>query len=1329
MSIGRKLMLAFLLIALLSGAVACVSYFSLKKVETEFNQLESDIVPGAIKMSEMECYVNAIGNGLATYNATGENKNELQADMEALELAAKERVESATRIGPEEKAVAEEIEAKAKEYNSLVTEIISLKEQGASTEELYRKETAERLPMSRALIEQLEEHRAEHLNELYEAQDRADRAQDTATMVILFASIFMLIAAVGIGYYLSRSISRPIKTLTAAAAEIGEGEVGLQVDIRSKDEVGTLADSINKMSRDLGGALSVEKELAVTQAVAATEKDRADDLDEAYREIEKYRFLVDSTFEAIAMADLEGLYVYSNESFRKLIGLEEDDLAGKQISDYLLPAEVREEKQQEIFGALWKKGYWEGEFDVKRADGSITPVSAIASLLKDNSGNPIGRVGLFRDISERKKIEGEKEELLQSVQERVKELSCLFGLSKLVEEPGVTLEEIFQGTIELVPPSWRYPEITCTRLTVGDEDYQSDNYRETEWKQSADIMVSGTKEGALEVCYVEKVSDADEDPFIAEERDLIEALAQRLGRIVERKKMETVLRESEEKFRTIAATANDAVVMIDNEGAVSFWNRAAEEIFGYTAEEAMGKDMHGFLAAESSRDASRKGFEKFKETGTGAAVGRTLELEGLRKDGVVIPVELSLSAMQVKGKWHAVGILRDITERKKAGEELRESEERFRDLFENSSDLIQSVAPDGSYLYTNPAWKKTMGYTDEELEGLNMMDIIHPDSLEHCMQIFMKVMSGEQEREIEATFLTKDGETVLVEGNASCRFVDGEPVATRAIFRNVTEKRRIEEEMKKAREAAEAATRAKSEFLATMSHEIRTPMTGVMGMTGLLADTELNLEQQEYVSTIEDSSRVLLDVINDILDFSKIEAGRIEFKSVPFNVADTIGETVKTFALRADEKGLELVYRVKPDVPDSLIGDPDRIRQVVVNLVGNALRFTDEGEISVGVDISSWEGSEVMLHLSVADSGIGIPEEKQREIFESFTQVDGSWARKRGGTGLGLTISTRLASQMGGSVWVESEEGKGSTFHFDVRVGIEPGHVEGPGARGPLFLNGLRVLVVDDNASVRAVLEELLLAWGMKPTLVDGGSLALTALARASDSGNTFSILVADVGMEGTDGFDLVERVKEDPALAGATVLLLIGKDLKEEFVRLKEVGVSAYLTKPVTPSDLLDAIMTAIGEKEVEEVPIAVASGEDLPDSRALSVLLAEDNPVNQKLVTRLLEKKGHRVVVVGTGKEALDILEKQLFDVVLMDVQMPEVDGFEATASIREKEKETGEHMPVVAMTAHALKGDRETCLEAGMDEYLSKPINPDELYRILDSYRPPGAGPPGG
>jgi PAS domain S-box-containing protein len=586
------------------------------------------------------------------------------------------------------------------------------------------------------------------------------------------------------------------------------------------------------------------------------------------------------------------------------------------------------------------------------------------------------------------------------------------------------------------------------------------------------------------------------------------------------------------------------------------------------------------------------------------------------------------------------------------------------------------------------------------------------------------IESGQDFWKDEFRFRCGDGSYATVLDRAYIiRDEHGKPLQVIGAITDITESKKVESEILRAKEAAEAATRAKSEFLANMSHEIRTPLNGIIGMTQLIQGTQLDPEQREYFLAVEQSSNALLTVINDILDFSKIEARKLEFDCIEFDLRKTVESALRAVALAAHRKGLELACHIPADVPRHTMGDPSRLRQVIMNLVGNAIKFTKHGEVIVRVYRETGEDAQDLLHVSVSDTGIGIPADKQAVIFEAFAQGDASISRQYSGTGLGLAISSALVKIMNGRIWVESEVGKGSTFHFTAFL---PAAKSNPAGRSeendqvPIELRELRILVVDDNETNRRILVDMLSSWGMMSASVEGSRAALQSLETAKEAGSPFGLVLADAHMPDIDGFELALRMENHIEMSEAPILMVTSDMHQGDIARCRELGINNYLLKPVRQSDLFVAIISAITRKRAKELPLQSHGSEPTPApniSQSLLILLAEDNPINQKLATTLLEKHGYRVQVAGSGQEAVTLSAQQKFDVILMDVQMPVIDGFQATALIRERERGR-QRTPIIALTAHAMKGDRERCLEAGMDGYISKPIRSAELFGAINT-----------
>jgi len=785
--------------------------------------------------------------------------------------------------------------------------------------------------------------------------------------------------------------------------------------------------------------------------------------------------------------------------------------------------------------------------------------------------------------------------------------------------------------------------------------------------------------------------------------------------IADRKRAEDVLEHSRALYSSLVETLPVQMLRKDLGGRFTFANRAFCKLLEKPLDEILGKTDFDFYP----RDLAQKYREDDRRV---VETGELFEdVERNEKDGRVRYVQVLKSAVRdAEGKIIGTqAIFWDVTKRKEAEAALEQERYLLHALMDNLPHNIYFKDTASRFTRINKALARwfALGSASEAL-GKTDFDYFTD---EHATQ------ARADELEVMRTgrpLLDREEKETWVNGKVTWATTtklplydeDGRVVGTFGISRDITEKKQAAEALRAAKEAAEAANRAKSDFLAHMSHEIRTPLNAIIGMTELVLDTRLDSSQQEYLRMVRESGDSLLAVINDILDFSKIEAGKLDLERVTFDLHESLGDTMKTLALRAHVKGLELACQIQPDVPSGLIGDAGRLRQIVINLVGNAIKFTEEGEVVLRVRRESESGDETTLHFSVADTGIGIPEDKRDVIFHMFEQADTSTTRRYGGTGLGLAIASRLVDSMGGRIWVESEPQRGSTFHFTAR--FAPAAADSPEQRRVqrAHLGGLRTLIVDDNATNRRILEEMLRNWEMQPTAVEGAVEALRLMNQAQQEGRPFRLVLSDANMPEIDGFDLARQIKEDSSLGSTVIMMLTSGDRPGDVARCEQLGVAAYLLKPIKQSELFDAIVMALGIAAVEDEGDKTLLAERARRIGPLRVLLAEDSLVGQKLIVGLFESHGHTVVVAGNGVEALETLEQQDFDLVLMDVQMPDMDGLEAASAIRVREKQTGSHVPIIAMTAHAMKGDRQKCLDAGMDEYVAKPIRAKRLFDTI-------------
>ncbi|WP_158265498.1 response regulator [Blastopirellula marina] len=672
------------------------------------------------------------------------------------------------------------------------------------------------------------------------------------------------------------------------------------------------------------------------------------------------------------------------------------------------------------------------------------------------------------------------------------------------------------------------------------------------------------------------------------------------------------------------------------------------------------------------------------------------------------------------------GLSEDITGRKLAETQLRDSEERFRGTFENAAVGMAHSNPDGPFLRVNQKFCDTIGYTKQELLHRSFHDITHPQDKSGALERFHSLIRGELESYSEEKRLVcKDGTFVWIHVFVSLqRDSRGQSLHTIHVIEDISERKRLEEEIRLAKEIAEQANLAKDEFLANVSHEIRTPMNAILGMTELVLDTELRSDQRQCLQTVKSAGENLLGIINDLLDFSKIEAGKMELEEVSFSVRSMVGETLRALAARAHQKGLELTCEIFPEVPDALVGDPGRLRQVLLNLIGNAIKFTPSGEVRVVIEplADMAKEDECRLRFTVADTGIGIPKPLQRRIFDAFEQEDTSTTRKYGGTGLGLSIASRLVELMEGQIDVESEPGQGSTFSFTARFGISSESEKPVSTESPVSLAGLRVLVVDDNATNRTILDKTLRRWKIEPNCVPDAGTATDALWDAVNNDNPFQLVLLDARMPETDGLTLASRIREWAPMSETHIVLLTSGERPSDLMRSRELKIDARLLKPVQSEELFDAISRMLRSHQNSD-PAPLSSDREsqqqpshVPETKQGNILVAEDNEFNSAMIERLLGIHGYQVRLASTGREALAMAVRGGFDVMLLDIHMPELDGLQVVRELRNHEAKTGHRLPVVALTARSRSEDRQQCLDAGMDDYISKPFDAKQLLETI-------------
>jgi two-component system sensor histidine kinase/response regulator len=1029
-----------------------------------------------------------------------------------------------------------------------------------------------------------------------------------------------------------------------------------------------------------------------------------------------FRSVFDNAQIGISFFNVDGRAVFSNRAFQDMVGYTEKELSQLEQWDAIVHPDERAsgaKRYSELIQGERDKDEWEQRF--VRRDGRILVASARFSLLRDAEGKPQYVASLTEDITERKLAEEklrESEQLFRSVFEGTQVGIGVFkidtqehfsnrALHEMLDYSGEELSRLEQWDA-IVPPEERdsYAQ-RYAELIQGKRD--SDEYEQRFIRRDGRIVLGNGK--------FQLLRDITGTP------KCIVALTED---ITERTRAKQAMQASEQLFRSIFENAQIGISIFSILDRKHLTNVALQTMLGYSEEELESLEQWNNIVHP---DARALGAERYAALIEGKRDKDEFENRYVRRDGSIVVSNGRFKLLRdAAGKpQHLVVLTEDITEHKRAQEALQESEQLFRSIFENAQIGISLYNVAKAQYFTNRALHKMLGCTHEDLNSVEKWDqIVHPDERAPGAARYAKLVGGTRDNdEWEQRFIRNDGKIVIADGSFSViRDASENPQYLLNMTRDITDSKRVEAELVTAKEAAVAATRAKSDFLANMSHEIRTPMNAILGMTHLALKTELTPNQRDYLTKTMGAAQALLGIINDILDFSKIEAGKLEMENADFRLDSVLENLSSVVSQKAHDKKLELLISAPHELPSILVGDSLRLGQILINLVNNAVKFTDRGEVRVTVTLEEQASERVKLKFSVRDSGIGMTPEQTARLFQAFTQADTSTTRKYGGTGLGLSISKRLVEMMGGEIWVESNYGAGSTFLFTAWFSVGS---EGP-EQQPFIpdLAGVRALVVDDNITACEILANALRVFSIRADSVTSGEAALRELD-AADSRDPYKVVMLDRHMPGMDGLETSRRILRDGRLKHVPQIVMVTA-FGQEGVRAQaeEMGIKGYLLKPISSSMLFDTLTGLFSTVEQEGGRSRAEKKESvgLPDASGIRILLVEDNEINQQVATELFESAGASVTIAKHGGEAVSILTEGegplLFDVVFMDLQMPEMDGFTATGYIRAQPRL--QSLPIIAMTAHALVEERQRCLQAGMNDHLSKPIDPDALFATL-------------